>query len=134
MVAEIPETLKNMWDIMICNNWIPKKLCSFGRSLKHENKPPLPRDGSGPTKSSAPVRAVHGPEAPHDVRHVRQRHVRQNDARFRLYRHRFLQVNTRFSGFFKIYQILKLKFLKFDKILQNLRTFASFLLTFHENC
>ena len=26
--------------------------------------------------------------------------------RFRLYRHRFLQVNTRFSAFFKIYQII----------------------------
>ena len=30
----------------------------------------------------------------------------QNFARFRLYRHRSLQVNTRFSGFFKIYQII----------------------------
>ena len=46
---------------------------------------------------------------------------RQNVARFRLYRHRFLQENMRFAAFFKIYQILKLKFLKFDKILQILR-------------
>ena len=46
---------------------------------------------------------------------------RQNVARFRLYRLRFLQVNMRFAAFFKIYQILKLKFLKFDKILQILR-------------
>ena len=46
---------------------------------------------------------------------------RQNVARFRLYRHRFLQENTRFAAFFKIYQILKLKFLKFDKIFQILR-------------
>ena len=30
---------------------------------------------------------------------------RQNVARFRLYRHRFLQENTRFAAFFKIYQI-----------------------------
>ena len=32
-------------------------------------------------------------------------------ARFRLYRHRSLQVNTRFSVFFKIYQIIWLKIL-----------------------
>ena len=31
---------------------------------------------------------------------------RQNFARFRLYRRRFLQANTRFSAFFKIYQII----------------------------
>ena len=30
---------------------------------------------------------------------------RQNDACFRLYRHRFLQLNTRFAAFLKIYQI-----------------------------
>ena len=46
---------------------------------------------------------------------------RQNVARFRLYRLRFLQQNMRFAAFFKIYQILKLKFLKFDKILQILQ-------------
>ena len=46
---------------------------------------------------------------------------RQNVDRFRLYRLRFLQVNMRLTAFFKIYQILKLKFLKFDKILQILR-------------
>ena len=42
-------------------------------------------------------------------------------ARFRLYRLRFLQENMCFAAFFKIYQILKLKILKFDKILQILR-------------
>ena len=31
---------------------------------------------------------------------------RQNVARFRLYRHRFLQENMRFAAFFKIYQII----------------------------
>ena len=31
---------------------------------------------------------------------------RQNGARFRLYRHRFLQVNMRFAAFFKIYKII----------------------------
>ena len=30
----------------------------------------------------------------------------QNVARFRLYRHRFLQENMRFAAFFKIYQII----------------------------
>ena len=30
----------------------------------------------------------------------------QNFARFRLYRHRSLQENTRFAAFFKIYQII----------------------------
>jgi len=47
--------------------------------------------------------------------------ISANVARFRLYRHRFLQVNTRFAAFFKIYQIIKLKFLKFGKILEILR-------------
>ena len=46
---------------------------------------------------------------------------RQNVARFRLSRLRFLQENMRVAAFFKIYQILKLKFLKFYKILQILR-------------
>ena len=53
----------------------------------------------------------------------------QNVARFRLYRHQFLQENTRFAAFFKIYQIIKLKFLKFGKILQisrHLQNFAEF--------
>ena len=59
---------------------------------------------------------------------------RQNVARFRLYRLRFLQENMRFAAFFKIYQILKLKFLKFDKILQFLRHLQFLLLKFHENC
>ena len=45
----------------------------------------------------------------------------QNVARFRLYRHQFLQVNMRFAAFFKIYQIIKLKFLKLGKVFQILR-------------
>jgi len=56
-----------------------------------------------------------------DVRERRLAKFRQNVARFRLYRLRFLQENMRFAAFFKIYQILKLKFLKFGKILQILR-------------
>ena len=51
---------------------------------------------------------------------------RQNVARFRLYRHRSLQLNTRFAAFFKIYQIIKLNFLKFGKILQILRHLQNF--------
>ena len=65
-----------------------------------------------------------------DVRERRLAKFRQNVARFRLYRLRFLQENMRSTAFFKIYQILKLKFLKFDKILQILRHlhfFAEFL-------
>ena len=50
-----------------------------------------------------------------------RRHRRQNVARFRLYRLRFLQENMRFAAFFKIYEILKLKFLKFDQNLLILR-------------
>ena len=67
-------------------------------------------------------------EAPADARgrqigkiDGRSAKFRQNVARFRLYRHRFLQENMRFAAFFKIYQIIKLKFLKFGKILQILR-------------
>ena len=56
-----------------------------------------------------------------DVRERRLAKFRQNVARFRLYRLRFLQENMRFAAFFKIYQILKLKFLKFDNVLQILR-------------
>ena len=56
-----------------------------------------------------------------DVRERRLAKFRQNVVRFRLYRLQFLQENMRFAAFFKIYQILKLKFLKFDKILQTSR-------------
>ena len=51
---------------------------------------------------------------------------RQNVARFRLYRHRSLQENTRFSAFFKIYQIIQLKILKFGNILQILQHLQNF--------
>ena len=56
----------------------------------------------------------------------RSAEFRQNVARFRLYRHRFLQENTRFAAFFKIYQIIKLKILKNDKILQILQHLQKF--------
>ena len=60
------------------------------------------------------------------VRERRLAKFRQNVARFRLYRLRFLQVNMRFAAFFKIYQIFKLKFLKFGNILQILRHLRNF--------
>ena len=78
-------------------------------------------------------RAGAGGPASESVRERRLAKFRQNVARFRLYRLRFLQENMRFAAFFKIYQIFKLKFLKFDKILQILRH-LHFLLNFHENC
>ena len=71
------------------------------------------------TSSDRRARLV-GPAGPAG-RERRLAKFRQNVARFRLYRLRFLQVNMRSTAFFKIYQILKLKFLKFDKILQILR-------------
>ena len=73
------------------------------------------RRGRSPWAPDAPDAGSDG------VRERRLAKFRQNVARFRLYRHRFLQVNMRFAAFFKIYQILELKFLKFDKILQILR-------------
>ena len=42
-------------------------------------------------------------------------------------------INMRFAAFFKISQILKLNFFKFDKILQILRHLQLFFLKFHEN-
>ena len=59
----------------------------------------------------------------HDGRSAK---FRQNVARFRLYRHRFLQENMRFAAFSNIYQIIKLKFLKFGKFLQILRHLQNF--------
>ena len=49
------------------------------------------------------------------VRERRLAKFRQNVARFRLYLLRFLQENMRFAAFFKIYQSIKLNFLKFGK-------------------
>ena len=89
--------------------------------------------GGGAPRGRGPARGM-GPHGPifcqDDVK------FSAKFARFRLYRRRSLQVNTntRFAAFFKIYQILKLKFLKFDKILQMLRHLQFFLLNFHKNC
>ena len=46
--------------------------------------------------------------------------------RSRLYRNENLQENTRFSAFFKIYQIIQLKILKFGNILQILQHLQNF--------
>ena len=69
-----------------------------------------------------------------DVRERRLAKFRQNVARFRLYRLRFLQVNMRFAAFFKIYQIMQLKILKKWQNFAKFAKFAKFLLKFHENC
>ena len=91
--------------------------CIFEKCIFEKNAARRP----GPRKSRGPSpRPRARPRRP-DVRERRLAKFRQNVARFRLYRHRFLQENMRFAAFFKIYQILKLKFLKFDKILQILR-------------
>ena len=52
-----------------------------------------------------------------DVRERRLAKFRQHVARFRLYRHGFLQVNTRFAAFLKIYQIITLNFFEILQIL-----------------
>ena len=73
---------------------------------------------SGARRSVVTIRLAFFVDA---VRERRLAKFRQSVARFRLYRLRFLQENMRFAAFFKIYQVLKLKFLKFDKNLQILR-------------
>ena len=80
-----------------------------------------PTGPTGPTETLSAEEARRQRTHGGDVRERRLAKFRQNVARFRLYRLRFLQENMRFAAFFKIYQILKLKFLKFDKILQILR-------------
>ena len=77
--------------------------------------PPLPPPEQPPPD---PARAGRRIGRRHDGRSAK---FRQNVARFRLYRHRFLQENTRFAAFFKVYQIILLKYLKFSKLLQILR-------------
>ena len=99
--------------IQFCKVWYPPvpstpKDVKFGESAVEE---PLP------FQTALSQMCTNG----RDVRERRLAKFRQNVARFRLYRLRFLQENMRFAAFFKIYQILKLKFLKFDKILQILR-------------
>ena len=54
------------------------------------------RSGPGTRPTAA------GPARRHDGRSAK---FQQNVARFRLYRHRFLQENTRFAAFFKLYKI-----------------------------
>ena len=79
------------------------------------------RSGAGASAAAvAPLASI--PLSAFIARHDgRSAKFRQNVARFRLYRDRFLQENMRFAAFFKIYQIIELKFLKFGKFLQILR-------------
>ena len=59
------------------------------------------------TVQIATLRGVCGPRGVRgDVRERRLAKFRQNVARFRLYRLRFLQENMRFAAFFKIYQVI----------------------------
>ena len=90
--------------------WIPTSACL--------HRPKVIRGGSDfrwHRLPELPPAAVAADDV-HSIQHAEQ--IRQNVARFRLYRHRFLQVNMRFTAFFKIYQIIKLNFFKFGKFLQ----------------
>ena len=79
------------------------------------------RPGPRPARATASA-----PAASRRARERRLAKFRQNVARFRLYRQRSLQANTRFSAFFKIYQTILLNFLQFCKILQILRYLQKF--------
>ena len=82
------------------------------------------RAAGGSGRGRGPRRCRPPPGRRHDGQSAK---FRQNVARFRLYRLRFLQENMRFAAFFKIYQIHKLKFLKFCKFIKfNFATFAKF--------
>ena len=62
----------------------------------------------GGEEQQAAASAAELTAAPHGPDHIRaMAKFRQNVARFRLYRLRFLQENMRFAAFFKIYQILR---------------------------
>ena len=85
-----------------------------------------------PARISCRLSNVEAHRPRHGARERRLAKFRQKVARFRLYRLRFLQQNTRFTAFFKIrfYQIINLKFLKFRKkkykFLRHLQNFAEF--------
>ena len=106
------------------------------------------RRGSAPIPSSqlrSPVRTVPGrlggrapgicarSSANGAACNGRSAKLQQNLARFRLYRHRSLQVNMRLSPFFKIYQIFNLKFLKFGKFCRLSNIYKNFA-EFYKNC
>ena len=110
--------------------WVAKLLCklhNFSKKFKRKQRSTSSRNVRAKKKNyprperrrSRAARPIATPWAA--TRRRAEAEFRQNAARFRLYRLRFLQLNMRFAAFFKIYLILKLKFLKFDKILQFLR-------------
>ena len=95
------------FDKEICKNADLQILLALPAHLVDHAVEPLP--GRGLLAQALPEPAHVGPTAErgtgrrHDGRSAK---FRQNVARFRLYRHRFLQENTRFAAFFKIYQII----------------------------
>ena len=86
---------------------------SVAPELAPKKKSPRFQDAMGSLTTLAAVLADEAVDV-HDI------------ARFELYRHRFLQENMRFAAFFKIYQIIKLNFLKFGNILQILQLLQNF--------
>ena len=88
-----------------------------------------PDEGASAARpSSASSRAAPAPaRRRHDGRSAK---FRQNVARFRLYRHRTLQANTRFSAFFKNlpdYLAEIFEIWQFLQILQHLQNFAEYI-------
>ena len=72
---------------------------------------PAPRERAGPgARRRRPPGAAGVARAELPILGKISATFQQNFARFRLYRRRSSQANTRFGAFFKIYQILKLKF------------------------
>ena len=134
-----------------CPYSIPRRFRSGpppNQSLSLSKKRPAERSSSPPTPSPRPFsrrfsarlsgccsrptpfvigrRTRRAASASRDVRERRLAKFRQNVARFRLYRLRFLQENTRSAAFFKIYQNIQLKILKFGNILQILQHLQNF--------
>ena len=104
-----PKICKNLLIFPILLTLTPNPNRSTGRP--GGARAPLPRRGA----ALAPRAHDRGPRAQAAleganviVRERRLAKFRQNVARVRLYRLRFLQENMRFAAFFKIYQILKL--------------------------
>ena len=110
------------WVLTISDCCLIKKGMLIGNKGRNSRRNPLLRRRTdSATRSTTPARRPRR-AAPGQF----LANFRQNVARFRLYRHRSLQANTRFAAFLKIYKIIKLKFLKFGKILQILQHFQNF--------
>ena len=103
-----------------------QKFARIGRTLGGQGR--RHRRGDPHAADAVRERAGHRLPAAGQVRRTRRvvASFWQIFARFQLYRQRSLQENTRFTALFKIYQIIKLKFLKFGKILQILKHLQNF--------